>query len=128
MNILDKWETEKISEKLKNIRFTKKQTMMIVFFIVGILFIIFHEGAESSAKKAVLESLNDPDSAKFGKFTLVNKNSACLTFNARNRAGGYVGNHQAKLVKYDGAWEVLVFSEISHAECVAYMVQRIKDN
>lgn len=89
--------------------------------IIGVLFFAFYESAESSAKKAVLERLNDPDSAKFGKFTLVDKNSACLTFNARNRVGGYVGNHQAKLVKSNGVWDVIGSSEISHSECVEYM-------
>lgn len=129
MNILNKLKSEKILEKLKNTRFTKKQitTMTIVFLIICVLFLVFYESAESSAKKAVLERLNDPDSAKFGKFTLVDKNSACLTVNARNRAGGYVGNNQAKLVKYDEEWIVLVLSEISHDECVDYMVQRMKN-
>lgn len=89
--------------------------------IIGVLFFAFYESAESSAKKAVLERLNDPDSAKFGKFTLVDKNSACLTFNARNRVGGYVGNHEAKLVKSNGVWDVIGSSEISHSECVEYM-------
>ena len=126
MNILNKLKSEKILEKLKNTRFTKKQitTMTIVFLIICVLFLVFYESAESSAKKAVLERLNDPDSAKFGRFTLVDKNSACLTFNARNRVGGYVGNHQAKLVKYDGVWEVIGLSEISHAECVEYINKR----
>ena len=32
--------------------------------------------SESDAKKAVLKQLNDPDSAKFGQFTLVNKLNA----------------------------------------------------
>lgn len=128
MNILNKLKSEEISEKLRNIGFTKKQIIMMMgVFIIGVLFLIFYEGAESSAKKAVLERLNDPYSAKFGKFTLVDKNSACLTLNARNRVGGYVGNHQAKLVKYDEVWVVLGLSEISHAECVDYMTERMKD-
>lgn len=43
---------------------------------------------ESDAKKAVLNKLNDPDSAKFGQFTLVTEHGACLAVNAKNQMGG----------------------------------------
>jgi hypothetical protein len=50
-----------------------------------------YTGQDSGAEKAVLASLRDPDSAKFGKFTLVGQDRACLTVNARNSVGGYTG-------------------------------------
>lgn len=78
-------------------------------------------GAEYDAKKAVLGSLKDPDSAKFGKFTQVNEKSACLTVNARNSMGGYTGDQQASLIKQENAWVVLDIDEWSHEMCIDFM-------
>jgi len=78
-------------------------------------------GAESEAKKAVLGSLKDPDSAKFGKFTQVNEKSACLTVNARNSMGGYTGDQQAWLIKQENAWVVLDIDKLSHEMCIDTM-------
>lgn len=72
---------------------------------------------ESDAKKAVLGSLKDPDSAKFGKFTQVNE-FACLTVNARNSMGGYTGDQQATLNQIDKEWIVARIEETSHDSCV----------
>lgn len=59
---------------------------------------------KSDAKKLVLSRLKDPDSAKFGNFTQVNEESACFTVNARNSMGGYTGDQQAILTKYNSEW------------------------
>lgn len=78
-------------------------------------------GAESEAKKAVLNSLKDPDSAKFGKFIQVNEISACFTVNARNSMGGYTGDQQAQLIKYQGKWVVINIDNLSQEMCVEVM-------
>ncbi|VVN17103.1 hypothetical protein PS647_04158 [Pseudomonas fluorescens] len=75
-------------------------------------------GAEGEARKAVLEHLKDPDSAKFGQFTQVDEQVACLTVNAKNSVGGYIGNEQALLKRNDGKWEFYAVKDISHDECV----------
>ena len=78
---------------------------------------------ESDAKNAVLNRLSDPDSAKFGEFTLVNEHGACLGVNARNKMGGYTGEQQAILIRGDkdrgnAEWEVTDFSKLSHENCI----------
>lgn len=74
--------------------------------------------AESDARKAVLGSLKDPDSAKFGKFSQANEESACLTVNARNAMGGYTGDQQATLIKLDNEWIVMDITKGSHDICI----------
>lgn len=74
---------------------------------------------ESLARKSVLASLKDPDSARFGKFTLATANTSCLTVNARNAYGGYTGEQQALLAKLEGQWFVITIEEkINHAQCI----------
>jgi len=78
-------------------------------------------GAESDAKKAVLEALKDPDSAKFGEFTQVDEAHACLTVNARNSMGGYTGDQQALLTKDENGWKVDFITErLNHEECIVF--------
>lgn len=74
-------------------------------------------GAESDAKKAVLDGLKDPGSAKFGKYLQVDETHACLTVNAKNSMGGYTGDQQAFLKKVDGKWEFLLSEEVSQKRC-----------
>lgn len=83
---------------------------------------------ESDAKKAVLNRLSDPDSAKFGQFTLINDHAACLAVNARNKMGGFTGEQQALLLRGDKdrgneEWEVTEFTKLSHANCVSVVKQ-----
>lgn len=80
-------------------------------------------GSESDAREAVLNRLTDPDSAKFGQFTLVNEHGACLGVNAKNKMGGYTGEQQALLIRGDkergnAEWQVSEFTELSHENCV----------
>jgi hypothetical protein len=93
----------------------------ITTIIVTCFFITACGGMESDARKAVLDSLKDPDSAKFGKFTQVNDKSACLTVNARNSMGGYAGDQQASLIKKENAWVVLNIDDRSHEMCIDIM-------
>lgn len=95
----------------------------VVFAIVCGL-IVAACGEESAAQKAVRASLKDPDSAKFGKFTSgKDKNGkfyACVTVNAKNSMGGYVGDKQASLFQSNGEWEVLGINNMSHEQCVEF--------
>ena len=86
-------------------------------------------GEESAIKDVVRERLKDPDSAKFGKITVVDTGKtnghggkirvACVTVNAKNSMGGYGGNKQATVVTMDEKWEVGgTFLEVSHESCV----------
>ena len=77
---------------------------------------------ESELKRAVIASLKDPDSAKFGKFTLVTPTRACMGVNARNSFGGYTGEQQAYLVKESGTWLVAsIDKDLSHELCIQVM-------
>lgn len=50
--------------------------------------------AIAAAKKAVLERLNDPDSAKFGKIVVKESGVVCGYVNAKNTFGGYTGEKE----------------------------------
>jgi hypothetical protein len=77
---------------------------------------------EPDAQKAVLHRLKDPDSAKFGSFTLIDDSNACLSVNARNSYGGYTGQQEAWLTKLGGEWQVLDIKEDkNYATCVGIM-------
>jgi hypothetical protein len=86
--------------------------------ITGCLLLAACGGSESEAKKAVLANLKDPDSAKFGKFTQVGENLACMTVNAKNSMGGYTGDKQAFLKKVDGKWAFYFTQDMSHDMCI----------
>ena len=77
-------------------------------------------GDEATAKKAVLGSLKDPESARFGKFSLAGKQGACFTVNAKNSMGGYTGDQQAYLVREgEKAWVVIdIDKDLSHEKCI----------
>ena len=77
---------------------------------------------EGKMQAAVLASLKDPDSAKFGKMTKVNESHACLTVNAKNAMGGYTGDQQAYLTEYKNKWEVLqINDDVGHEGCIQVM-------
>ena len=93
------------------------------FIIVLSVLFTACSSAESDTKKAVFNQLSDPDSAKFGQFTLVNEHAACLAVNARNKMGGFTGEQQALLMRGDKDrgnedWELIEFTKLSHANCV----------
>jgi hypothetical protein len=75
--------------------------------------------ASTGAKKAVRDSLKDPYSARFGAFTQIG-DEACITVNAKNVYGGYVGDRQVSLYLSDGKWVVANFLELTHKECVDF--------
>ncbi len=78
-------------------------------------------GQESAIQKAVRGSLKDPDSAKFGEYSVLSDKFACMTVNAKNGMGGYTGNQQALLAKKDGEWIVAEIDRMSHDECKRLM-------
>lgn len=79
-------------------------------------------GDNSKIKDAVRASLVDPDSAKFGKLSVVNKNKACVTVNSKNSMGGYSGNQQAFMLKSEKKWLVLnITNALNHDECIEFL-------
>ena len=78
---------------------------------------------EELGREAVLGALEDPDSARFGRYTRVGTR-ACLTVNARGPSGAYAGDRQAVLVKAEThgenrPWSVEGFFDEGHHACVA---------
>lgn len=79
---------------------------------------------EDNAKKAVLEILNDPESARFGNFTRyaspkTGMQVACLTFHARNAYGGYGNSQTANLVMYKNSSSWISIGLTAHEyDCV----------
>ena len=88
-------------------------TVMLTLLLTGC------GGTEGDAIKVVKETLKDPDSAKFGEFTEINDRLACLTVNAKNGFGGYIGERQALLRRVDGEWSMASMVDTPHETCVA---------
>ena len=89
---------------------------------VCVLLLVGCGGDEAAAQKAVLGSLKDPASAKFGKFSPVGKKWACLTVNAKNSMGGYTGDQQAYLLKEgENSWFVIDLDpRFGHESCIEF--------
>lgn len=92
-------------------------------FVIGFACIALAgcNSSERAAKAAVLEELKDPDSAKWGEFTLSKEGKwACLGVNAKNSMGGYTGEQQNALQKdkKTGEWQPGAFLERTHEDCV----------
>lgn len=101
--------------------------MKKLFLLLPLVLMLVACGEESEVKKAVLATLIDPDSAKFGEFTLIGKKGACLTVNAKNRLGGYTGDSEAYLVKINDKWIVVrTDQEASHESCVQVLSKIIE--
>lgn len=55
---------------------------------------VIRHSAIAAAKKAVVERLNDPESARFGKIVYRKNGYVCGYVNAKNQLGGYVGERE----------------------------------
>ena len=78
-------------------------------------------GENYKIKEALRASLIDPDSAKFGKLSVVNKNKACMTVNSKNSMGGYVGDQQAFMLKSENTWQLINITNLmNHEECIEF--------
>jgi len=81
-------------------------------------------------KKAVLEVLKDPESAKFKQISIIQSTKlgyemACVTVNSRNRMGGYAGFREMTVAKISGRWVYTdmggmaeLIAETSHDGCL----------
>lgn len=79
-------------------------------------------GEDRKIQDAVRANLIDPDSAKFGKLTLVNEKRACMTVNSKNTMGGYTGNQEAFMMKSEKKWQVInITNAMNHAECIEFL-------
>lgn len=87
--------------------------------VLSLLISACSNSPETDAQKAVLSRLTDPDSAKFGEFTIANEHSACLGVNAKNKLGGYTGEQQALLIRGPIGWEVADISRVDQTTCLS---------
>ncbi len=78
------------------------------FFIPAVAFVSFACSGEKSAIERVLkEVLIDPASAIIGKVVISEDSlQACITYNSKNKFGGYVGQRIAKLKKLSEQWTI----------------------
>lgn len=73
---------------------------------------------KSGAEAAVRDTLNDPDSARFGELYFnEDTQRGCLGVNAKNAMGGYVGEQQAYVEKTESGWEVHGIGDIPLDSC-----------
>lgn len=72
---------------------------------------------EDDIKIAIVASLKDPDSARFGVLTQVTPDKYCVTVNAKNSMGGYTGNQEAIVVKLNGAWQTVGIHQMTKEVC-----------
>jgi hypothetical protein len=80
----------------------------------------------TAAKDAVLETLIDPESARFGEISFSRSGKlACVEVNAKNRMGGYTGDNQVVVAELDdGKWAVVdEAEEMSHDSCIKLIDQ-----
>lgn len=90
---------------------TSKKAALAVGACVVVFGLIYLGSLQHNAgEKAVLQHLNDPESARFGdSFQSTRDKSAwCGTVNAKNRMGGYVGatRYVARVGIYSGISDV----------------------
>lgn len=72
----------------------------------------------SEAEEAVRTRLKDPESARFGDFYYnAQTGRGCLTVNAKNSMGGYIGDQQALMERVQGNMEVLLLEEVTPQDC-----------
>ncbi|WP_152555818.1 membrane lipoprotein lipid attachment site-containing protein [Ferriphaselus sp. R-1] len=69
------------------------------FVLLSFVLMLAACSAESDAPNAVRAVLSYPDSAEFGEFTLISNDAACITLNAKNASGEYIGDMEAFLLK-----------------------------
>ena len=72
---------------------------------------------KNEVKNAVINSLKEPESARFGEITVMD-DRACVTINAKNIMGGYSGNKQMLMAKMNQQWLSIETGDISHDFCV----------
>jgi hypothetical protein len=105
---------------------------VIVVGLCTLMLVACGGGDEAAAKKAVLGKLKDPDSAKFGAFSMTKhenpkaKQAACLTVNAKNSMGGYTGDKQAMMYreKPEEPWQVFdIKGGISQEMCLQLLTE-----
>jgi len=101
----------------------------IILSIISLALVVACSNSEDSAKQAILNTLKDPDSAKFIKITMRSTGDneyACITLRAKNSFGGYEGN-KVKLLhrKNSKGWDVESF-KYDHEDCVGVLESTIK--
>jgi len=67
---------------------------------------------------SIKEGLKDPYSLKVHKITVLSHVYACVSMNAKNSYGGYIGIREAMLSKIGGEWFHLLTEDTIHEECL----------
>jgi len=67
---------------------------------------------------SIKEGLKDPYSLKVHKITVLSHVYACVSMNAKNSYGGYIGIREAMLSKIGGEWFHLLTEDAIHEECL----------
>jgi|GEM_PF-1855615 hypothetical protein len=84
-------------------------------------------GESTEMQNVIKPKLKDPDSAKFGKHSVIATKSgatfACMTVNAKNSMGGYAGDKQATLYKGKNGWVHIGFLDMNQETCLQVVEQ-----
>ena len=81
---------------------------------------------EDLVKASVRANMKDPDSAKFGKVSVIDM-YACSTVNGKNAFGGYTGDQIAYSIKSESGWITFdINNNITHEACVGVMTKQAK--
>jgi hypothetical protein len=78
----------------------------------------YADAKEHALKEIVLNNLEEPALAKIGEYTAVGKKFACITVNASNSFGGYIGDQEAVVTRIDDLWIYIGLKDISHESCI----------
>jgi hypothetical protein len=77
---------------------------------------------DDEIRKAVRDTLKDPDSAQWGE-KIVAKDFACIIVNAKGGAGGYTGREPVFLQKSFGSWSVAQTK--NESVCAEHVLERM---
>jgi hypothetical protein len=97
---------------------TRAITLLSAFMWFGLADSAYAAPSKETAavRQAVLASLKDPSSAKFGAIE-ISGDFACVEVNARNGFGGYNGMSATVVSRIDGGWYTLGGEGTSLSEC-----------
>lgn len=85
--------------------------MRLIVAVTSLLFLLTGCGEQSTFEKLIKADLIDSESAQFRDLVLSdNKSRACLSYNAKNRFGGYVGWSVAMFEKREAGWHLTVLN------------------
>ena len=105
------------------------EARLLVALLFASLPLVSCSSPEEEARDAVRRELRDPEAVRFGEYTLVEGNRACLGVDAPGASPGFGGERQAVVLKAETRgenrkWSVMGVYEERHDQCVARLTQR----